>query len=134
MGLFIGGVQLPSPIGKALGLLGDTTTPMSMVLIGSIVSRMSFKAAVGSFRLYTTSLYRLALFPLALFAILWVLGFRGLLLSLPVILAAMPVAANSAILAEAYGGDAKTASSLVLVSTLLSLVTIPLLAAVHFPG
>jgi hypothetical protein len=132
--LFIGGVALPSPLGKTLTLLGDTTTPMSMVLIGSIVSRMDFRTAVGRARLYATSLYRLLLFPIALFALLWLLGFRGLLLSLPVILAAMPVAANSAILAEAYGGDSETASSLVLVSTLLSLLTIPILAAIRFPS
>jgi malate permease and related proteins len=134
MALFIWGVRLPSPLGRTVTLLGDTTTPMSMLLIGSIISRMSFRAALGSFRLYATSLYRLALFPLGLFALLHALGFRGLLLSLPVILAAMPVAANSAILAEAYGGDAKTASSLVFVSTLLSLLTIPVLATFPFPA
>ena len=132
--LFMGGVSIPRPMGQALTILGDTTTPLSMILIGSIVSRMDFRSALGSLRLYATSLYRLALFPFLLFAILYALGFRGLLLSLPVVLAAMPVAANSAILAEAYGGDAETASSLVLVSTLLSLITIPLLAAIHFPG
>jgi predicted permease len=132
--LFMGGVTLPSPIGTTLTLLGDTTTPMSMVLIGSIVSRMDFRTAVGRARLYATSLYRLLFFPLALFALLWILGFKGLLLSLPVILAAMPVAANSAILAEAYGGDSETASALVLVSTLLSLLTIPVLALIRFPS
>jgi len=133
MALFLGNIQLPSPIGRALGLLGDTTTPLSMVLIGGIVSRMSFRTALGSLRLYATSLYRLALFPLGLFLVLYLLGLRGMLLSLPVILAAMPVAANSAILAQAYGGDSRTASSLVLVSTLLSLLSIPLLASIRFP-
>jgi predicted permease len=133
-GFFLGRVVLPAPIGEALTILGDTTTPLSMVLIGSIISRMDFRKAIGSARLYATSLYRLALFPLALFGLLRVLGFRGLLLSLPVVLAAMPVAANSAILAEAYGGDAETASSLVLVSTLFSLATIPALAAIRFPS
>jgi len=133
-GFFVWGFSLPAPIGRALGMLGDMTTPLSMVLIGSIVSRMDFRKAVGSARLYATSLYRLVLFPLILFGILRVLGLKGLLLSLPVILAAMPVAANSAILAEAYGGDAETASSLVLVSTLFSLVTIPVLAAIRFPS
>ena len=132
--LFMCGAALPSPLGKALSILGDTTTPLSMVLIGSIVSRMNFKAAAGQPRVYATSLYRLVLLPLAVYALLRLLGFGGLLLSLPVILAAMPVAANSAILAEAYGGDAKTASSLVLVSTLVSLITIPLLASVSFPA
>ena len=132
--LFLGGVTLPPAIDKALTLLGDTTTPMSMILIGSILSRMAFRKAVGSVRLYATSLYRLLLFPLLLFTLLRVLGVKGLLLSLPVILAAMPVAANSAILAEAYGGDAETASSLVLVSTLFSLVSITILATIRFPS
>jgi predicted permease len=131
--LFAFGISLPKPLGNALGILGDTTTPLSMVLIGSIVSRMDFRSIAAKPRLYITSVYRLALFPLGLYALLYALGFRGLLLSLPVVLAAMPVAANSAILAEAYGGDAETASSLVLVSTLLSLITIPLLASISFP-
>jgi predicted permease len=133
MGLFLGGVTLPLPIGRAASLLGDTTTPLSMVLIGSIVARMDFKAAVGRGRLYATSAYRLILFPAALYGLLRLIGAKGLMLSLPVILAAMPVAANSAILAEAYGGDAETASSLVLVSTLLSVLTITALAALRFP-
>ena len=132
-GFFLGGIVLPAPLASAATILGDTTTPLSMLLIGAIVSRMDFRKAVGGLRLYVTALYRLAVFPLALFGLLRALGLKGLLLTLPVVLAAMPVAANSAILAEAYGGDAETASSLVLVSTLLSLVTITALAAIHFP-
>jgi malate permease and related proteins len=131
---FACGIVLPSPVARALTLLGDTTTPLSMVLIGSIVSRMDFRAAIARPRLYATSVFRLVLFPLALFALLRLLGLGGMLVSLPVVLAAMPVAANSAILAKAYGGDAETASSLVLVSTLLSLFTIPALAAIRFPA
>jgi malate permease and related proteins len=132
-GLFLGGIALPAPLASAATLLGDTTTPLSMLLIGAIVSRMDFREAIGAPRLFVTAVYRLALFPLALFDLLRALGLNGLLLTLPVVLAAMPVAANSAILAEAYGGDAETASSLVLVSTLLSLVTITALAAIRFP-
>lgn len=131
--LFMGGVAIPKPVGSALSLLGDTTTPISMVLIGSIVSRMDFRAVIARPRVYATSLYRLILFPLGLYLFLDALGFKGYLISLPVVLAAMPVAANSAILAEAYGGDAETASSLVLVSTLFSILTIPLLATISFP-
>jgi malate permease and related proteins len=132
--LFAGGIELPRPLSGALSLLGGMTTPLSMILIGSILSRMDFRSAVASPKLYVTSIFRLALFPLMLFFLLRALGLGGLLVSMPVILAAMPVAANSAILAEAYGGDAETASSLVLVSTLISLATIPFLASVRFPA
>ena len=66
--LFAGGVALPRPLGNALGLLGDTTTPLSMILIGSIVSKMDFRAVAARPRLYATSVFRLALFPLGLYS------------------------------------------------------------------
>jgi len=46
----------------------------------------------------------------------------------PVVIASMPVAANATLLADVYGGDAQSASSLVFVSTIASLATIPLIA------
>ena len=66
--------------------------------------------------------------PLALFAALGALGLEGRERSLPALIAAMPVAANATLLAEAGGGDSRTASSLVFVSTLLSILSIPLVA------
>jgi len=132
-GLFIGNVSLPSEICEMLGLLGATTTPLSMILIGSIVSTMSARSALASPRVYATSFFRLAIFPCILYSLLKYLGVEGLALSVPVVLSAMPAAANSAILAQAYGGDEKTASSLVLVSTLLSILTIPVLALLDLP-
>jgi predicted permease len=127
-GFFVGGVAFPDPLLRAFRTLGDMTTPLSMALIGSILSRMDWRKAAGDWRIYALSAYRLAAFPILLYTALSAAGARGTLLVLPVILAAMPVAANTAILAEAYGGDAETASSLVTVSTLLSVGTIPLLA------
>jgi malate permease and related proteins len=132
--LFIGGISLPAPLSRMLSFLGDTTTPLSMILIGSIISRMDMHSVLNRPKVYITSLYRLVAFPAGIFLALYLFGFRGILLSLPVIIAAMPVAANSAILAEAYGGDSKTASSLVFVSTLLSIFTIPILAYLCVPA
>jgi len=129
-GLFAFGVALPSPIIATLQALGDVTTPLSMVLIGAILSRSRIGNLARDWRLYATSAYRLVLFPLLLLAVLRACGLSGRELAMPVVIAGMPVAANSAILAEAYGGDAETSSSLVFVSTLASLVTIPLLASI----
>lgn len=126
-GLFVGGVAIPEPLLSAARLLGGTTTPLSMVLVGAMLSRMPLRKAVGNPRLYVTSLFRLVLFPATLWLVLKALGCTGLLLGLPVVVAAMPVAANAAILAEAYGGDAGTASSLVFITTVLSVLTIPVL-------
>jgi len=133
-GLFVGRIELPAALKDAMGLLGGTTTPLSMVLIGSIVSRMDARSALARPRVYATSVFRLAAFPLLLYFALRALGAEGLPLYVPVVLAAMPVAANSAILAQAYGGDYETASSLVLISTLLSIATIPVLATLMPPA
>ncbi|HTX72738.1 MAG TPA: AEC family transporter, partial [Rectinemataceae bacterium] len=105
--LFMLGLSLPAPIFESLNTLGNCTTPLSMALIGSIISRIELRKIAGNWRLYVTTLYRLVLFPLLLFAILRALGVSGTLLSLPVVIGAMPVAVNSAILAEAYGGDSE---------------------------
>ena len=128
--LFVAGLGLPTALLSALDLLGGTTTPLSMVLIGAIISRMRPASLIGNPRLFLTAAFRLLLFPAVVYAILYGLGLRGVYLGLPVIVAAMPVAANSAILAEAYGGDAETSASLVFLTTLLSLVTIPLLGLI----
>jgi predicted permease len=109
-------------------LLGDTTTPLSMVLIGAMLSRFGLSSLRGRPQLWLTSLYRLVAFPTAVYLLLRACGAGGLLLGLPTLVAAMPAAANAAILAEAYGGDSRAASSLVFLSTLLSLPTIAALA------
>jgi predicted permease len=130
--LFIGRITIPAPLAQALESFGNCTTPLSMALIGSIIARMEIGKLAGNPRLYATTAFRLAVFPLVLYVALRALGFSGILLALPVVVGAMPVAVNSAILAEAYGGDSETASSLVAISTLISLVSIPLLASLLF--
>jgi predicted permease len=127
-GFFLAGIELPSPLAGAMRLLGDTTTPLSMVLIGAMLSRFGLSSLRGRPQLWLTSLYRLVAFPTAVYLLLRACGAGGLLLGLPTLVAAMPAAANAAILAEAYGGDSRAASSLVFLSTLLSLPTIAALA------
>ena len=125
---FLGSVRLPNLLFVSLEALGDITTPLSMAVIGATLARMDMKSILGNPRVYLTTVYRLALHPLAIWIVLYVLGVRGRNLYVPVVIAAMPVAANATILADAYGGDSQTASSLVFVSTVASLVTIPALA------
>ncbi|HSV56664.1 MAG TPA: AEC family transporter [Magnetospirillaceae bacterium] len=126
--LFLGSVRLSGPLLASLTLLGDVTTPLSMTVIGAVLARMDARGVLGNPRVYLTSAYRLLVLPIATWLVLSGLGLQDRALAVPVLLAAMPVAANATILADAYGGDAETASSLVFVSTVASLATIPFLA------
>jgi predicted permease len=124
---FLLSVRIPQPLATAVGLLGETTTPLSMALIGAVLANTRLGPVVGNPRLWFTTAYRLVIHPLIVFAIAGFVGLSGLALAVPVLMAAMPVAANTTILAGVYGGDEVTASGLVFVSTAVSLLTIPVL-------
>jgi hypothetical protein len=128
-GFFMLAVRIPEPLFSTIGILGNTTTPLSMVLIGAVLAGTKLGNILGNPRVWVTTGYRLIVHPLVVFLLLRLLGLSGLERSVPVLIAAMPVAANTTILAGVYGGDDVTASGLVFISTLLSLATIPLIAA-----
>jgi len=125
--LFLGSVTIPDPLYSAMDLLGGMTTPLAMVVIGAVLAQTKISGVLGNPRLWATTVYRLALHPLLVFALARAAHLEGFELAVPVLVSAMPVAANTTILAGVYGGDDVTASGLVFVSTLLSLATIPLI-------
>lgn len=126
--LFLSSVSLPPTIYKTLKMAGDITSPLSMIAIGAVLARIDPRKVFGSWRIYATSVVRLAVLPALLAAALYAIGLRGLLFSLPVLITAMPVAANTTIMASVYDGDVESASAMIFISTLACIVTIPLVA------
>lgn len=127
--LFLLSIRLPGPLLSAITLLGETTTPLAMALIGATLAAASIKPILTNPRIWLTSLYRLIVHPLLVLGLGRLLGLSGLALAVPVLIAAMPVAANTTILAGVYGGDTVSSGGLVFISTVLSLVSIPLVMA-----
>ena len=128
LGLLIGRVHLPDFLTTMMGMLGALQTPLSMMVIGMILASARLADMMRGVKVYGYSVVRLALLPLLAFAALKALGMTGLLLSVPVIITAMPAAAMSVVLVERSGLDAVYASRIVVVSTLISVVSIPLIA------
>lgn len=126
--LFVASITIPRFLALPLNLLGSVTTPLAMVVTGAMLSRIPLKAAFGDWRLYAASAIRLAVWPLLTAGILTLLGIGGQIKYITVIIAAMPAASNTSLIAEVYGGDTDTASSIVCLTTLLSVVTIPIMA------
>lgn len=125
--LFLTGTDLPEGIKKVLQMVGSTTTPLSMMFIGFILTEVPLKEALKSSHVWAVSALRLVLIPALAYLVLTALGVSGLTLMIPVLIAAMPAAANTAIFASQLGGDYHTGSLLIFASTLLSVITIPLL-------
>ena len=118
--------QIPGVFGTAIANLGSMTGPLSMILIGATLAKMKPRALLDPVVLLVSAL-RLIVFPLAAALALKALGVDQMTMNLCVILLAMPVASNTAAMAERYGGDFVFASACVSVSTLLSVVTVPVI-------
>jgi predicted permease len=117
---------IPLFVERTMASIGECTTPLSMMLIGSIVGEMDRKTMKVDLFSLVYSAIRLILIPLAAFIGARLFAIDPLITGVAVLLAGMPVGSTTAILAAKYGGDASFASQLVTISTVLSMVTIPL--------
>ena len=128
LALFFLSVELPQVIGGPITMLGDLTTPLSMVVIGALLARLDARAIFGNLRVYAYAGVRLLVMPLATLAVLRLFVDDPLILGVLVIMAGMPGATNAALFAEEYGVNPELASQSVFITTLFCVVTIPLIA------
>ena len=127
--VFAASVKLPAIIAMPLSLLSSLTTPLAMIFIGSMLSDIPFMEIICDWKVIFICSQRLLLLPVIVFSLLTLLGRQGFILSVPVLYAAMPAASSTPIMAQKYGNDGHLASKLVFVSTMLSMLTIPLVAS-----
>lgn len=125
--LFLARLRLPGPVNSAVTLLGNMTTPLSMLIVGARLGEVKPRELFAGRTIYLASLLRLVVIPLAGYGALYLLGLRGLTLAIPVICMAMPAAAATQMFAEQFGGDGRLASRFVAMTTGFSLATIPVL-------
>ncbi len=125
--LFVFSLKLPAPVASAVEMVGSMTSPLSMLIVGATIADCELKKLFKGWNIYYISAVRLILIPLLAFAILRLAGLQDMLLKVCVLVVAMPVATTTAIFAELYDSDAIFASRTVVLSTLLSIITIPLL-------
>ncbi|MDO4295869.1 MAG: AEC family transporter [bacterium] len=118
-------LSLPTPLDKTLRTLSGCTTSLSMLIIGVILSEIRASTIFSGMNLYYCFI-RLIVFPALTLAVCTLLGLDSLVTAVSVVLAGMPAGTTTAILAAKYDGDAHFAVKCVFLSTLLSLITIPL--------
>lgn len=125
MALMLTQVSLPSFLEAALKDIGNCNTAMSMLVIGTILADVKPKEMLDYSILLFSGL-RLILIPLAVYGGCLLFQIDPLVTGVSVLLAAMPAASTTAILAAKYNGDAVYASKCVVLSTVLSLAATPI--------
>jgi malate permease and related proteins len=119
------GFELPYYIERSVRLAASLTTPLAMILVGAMFAGMSLKEIFLNKKINLISFIRLLLIPIFLIFVFKLIGLSGTHIKVMVILAAMPVATTVAILAEQFNRAPSFASGIIGYSTLLSVLTVP---------
>lgn len=129
MVLYSNGIYLPTALSKTLGALGGCTTALCLLVIGGVLSELKPEEMI-SVRSVIFSLFRLILIPLLLIGILKFTPLSPVGSRICVLLSAMPAPTTTVILAQKYNKNPKFASKLLVTSTLISLVSIPVVIGI----
>lgn len=129
--LFVTGLgsRLPGVLGGAIGGLAALNSPVAMLVLGIYMAQTSLKETVMSPRLYVLSAVRLLLIPAVTLALLTPLPVDLTMKYVILLGASAPVGANVAVYAQLYGKDYSYACRTVVLSTVLSILTLPVLVA-----
>lgn len=126
-------IRIPAFLDKPLSGLGGTTIYLSMLYIGALLQQTRFKGLLGRLSIYVLSFSKMLLVP-AVMMLLFGFFFRytgipvsDTAFSVLILQSATPCMANIVIMAKAFGADDRLATGNVFVSTILSLLTIPLM-------
>ena len=126
--MFVTGFRFPSPVESGIGLLSGITAPISMIVIGAVLAKENLKEALLDMRLIPHTLLRLVVLPVLTFFALRAIFGNVLMVFVLTTLMAMPVGAITVILAEKYAKSSNIAARFVVITTLLSAITMPVLS------
>lgn len=120
--------QLPLPafLRSAIGSMGNCTSPLAMALVGAILADVPLQGLWEPKALYLAAVRQIIL-PVILLLALKGLALDPLTVGVSVTLSGMPIGSTTAILAQKYGADAQFGSKCVFISTVTSLITVPIL-------
>lgn len=119
--------DIPEFISQPLTMIGNITVPAALLIIGSSMSQLPLRALLGNGTIYTTTLMRLAVLPVGIHYLMTLLGFSSFVVGINTVVIAMPVATYGTILCLRHGKDTTLITEVTFITTLLALISIPLL-------
>ena len=130
--LYFGNISLPGVVMRSLEFMGNITTPVAMLILGATIAGMPMRELFDEWRIYLFTIVKLAVLPLIAILCMKNLPVRSeTVAGCMVILSATPVATNATMLAIEYGGDVKLASKGIFFTTILCMISIPLITAIY---
>ena len=119
-------IKFPALLCDTIRSVGSITSPSAMLIIGCTLAKMDIKTVFSDWRLYPWILIKQIVIPILLWIPLTMVIKNEILLTVTFILFSMPVANNAVLFANTYDGDAELAARSVFLTTLFSLLTVPI--------
>jgi len=126
--IYFSGFSLPVFIGDTLKHISNTATPMGMILSGIVLAEAALGNMLKEKRLYLLAFLRLILAPVLTYFIILPFGFDPVIVKISVIYSALPIASSTTVFALKYGKNPQSAAAGVFLTTIISILTIPLCA------
>ena len=124
--LFVTQIKLPEILSSCLSSVAGLNTPLAMFTVGVYLAQTDLKKMLGRRSLYLISALRLLVIPgLSLLLLMLFPASMEQMRTVLLIVAACPVGSNVAVYAQLHNKDYPYAVETVVISTLLSIVTIP---------
>lgn len=127
--LFLTRVQLPEIVISPIGYLAALNTPVPMLVIGYHLSKAKLTEHLKDGAIYAVSGIRLVAFPLIFLCLMKLVGINSDILVSFTVASSAPVAAMTTMFSTEFGRDTKLSVGLVSVTTLLSIISMPIIIA-----
>lgn len=127
--IYLFDIQLPSVLMDTINSVGSLTAPLSMMMIGSSLAVYPIKDSFTDWRSYVFAFIRLMIVPFVTMLICRLIHIDPYYANITIITNAMPVGSMVLMLATQYNANVKIVTRNIVVSTLLSVITIPIVVA-----
>lgn len=121
------GVHTPEMIARPITMVGNITVPAALMIIGSSMARLPLREIIGSGKVYATSFLRLVIVPLSVYFLFRLCGVNTLINNINTVVIAMPVASFGTMFCLKYGRNPSLMTEATFITTLFSIITIPLI-------
>lgn len=125
-------IQVPEFVKTTTAGLSDLTAPLSMMVIGMSLTKLNLKELFLDLKMIAFCLVKLLLIPVLGMMVVNRVIDSEMLCAVCMIMMATPAASITVMLAQQYHGDVEMASKGVALTTVLSVVTIPIVSAIVF--
>ncbi len=123
-------IRLPIFLLDTTKIVGDMTAPLSMLIVGCILSKVKIKDIFKELSIYYGTLIKLIIIPMGLLLIKKVLNDNTTIINTIIVIQAMPAATMTTIFAADFNKEKEYAAILVFITTLLSIITIPIISKI----